>query len=92
MNRLRSLVEIVGGVLLAAVVVVVLLEVVTRYLLQISISSPEEIARYLLVWLTFIGAAGAAGRRALTMASIPSPRSCLPGCGAAWTWRLPWQA
>jgi TRAP-type C4-dicarboxylate transport system permease small subunit len=42
--------------LLAAIVLVVLLQVVGRYLLRISLPWPEELARFLLVWLTFAGA------------------------------------
>lgn len=63
MRRVRDVVETVGAVLLTAVVLIVLIQVVTRYLLEISISWPEELARYTLVWLTFVGAAAAAARR-----------------------------
>jgi TRAP-type C4-dicarboxylate transport system permease small subunit len=43
-------------------VLVVLTQVVTRYLLHISVSWPEELARYLLVWLMFLGGAAAGAR------------------------------
>src|SRR3990172_5941488 len=56
------LTETVAAVLLAAVVIIVLTQVATRYLLRVSISWPEELARYVLVWLTFVGAAAAAAR------------------------------
>ena len=59
MRRLQSAVEALGAVLLAAVAVVVFLQVVTRYVLEMSLPWPEEAARYLLVWLVFIGAAAA---------------------------------
>ena len=62
MRLVRSLVDGAGAVLLAAVVLVVLTQVVTRYLLHISISWPEELARYLLVWLMFLGGAAAGAR------------------------------
>lgn len=42
--------------LLAGIVVLVVLQVVARYLLRISLPWPEELARFLLIWLTFTGA------------------------------------
>jgi TRAP-type C4-dicarboxylate transport system permease small subunit len=42
--------------LLAAIVLAVLLQVVARYVLRISLPWPEELARFLLIWLTFTGA------------------------------------
>jgi TRAP-type C4-dicarboxylate transport system permease small subunit len=62
-KRLGSLVESIAGVLLAGVVVIVLLQVFGRYILRISLSWPEELARYVLVWLTIVGAAAAAAAR-----------------------------
>jgi len=54
--------EILAGILLAGIVVVVLASFVARYILHIAIAWPEELARYIAVWLTFVGA-GAAGAR-----------------------------
>ncbi len=50
------------GALLAAITVVVLLQVIVRFVLTsigVNIAAPwtEEMARYLLVWLIFLGAA-----------------------------------
>lgn len=42
--------------LLAGIVVLVVLQVIARYLLRISLPWPEELARFLLIWLTFAGA------------------------------------
>ncbi|MBI3455993.1 MAG: TRAP transporter small permease [Candidatus Rokubacteria bacterium] len=42
--------------LLAAIVTLVALQVVARYVLRISLPWPEELARFLLIWLTFTGA------------------------------------
>ena len=42
--------------LLVAIVLVVVLQVVARYVLRISLPWPEELARFLLIWLTFAGA------------------------------------
>lgn len=42
--------------LLAAIVILVVLQVVARYVLRISLPWSEELARFLLIWLTFTGA------------------------------------
>ena len=63
MKRLGDLVESIAGVLLALVVVIVLLQVFGRYILRMSLSWPEELARYVLVWLMIFGAAAAAASR-----------------------------
>jgi len=87
-RRLGALVESVAAVLLAVVVVIVLVQVVGRYILQISLSWPEELARYVLVWLMFFGVAAAAGSRSQivvdTLLELVSPRirRVLEGIGA----------
>jgi TRAP-type C4-dicarboxylate transport system permease small subunit len=53
----------VAAMFMTAVVVVVLLSVVARYFLHVSLPWAEEVARLLLVWLTFIGAALATAQR-----------------------------
>lgn len=64
MKALEKVFEVAAAFLLTAVVLIVLTEVVGRYVLKISLSWPEELARYTLVWLTFVGAAvGAATHR-----------------------------
>lgn len=62
MKHVERLVETLGALALAAVVLIVLIQVVGRYVLQLSLSWPEELARYVLVWLMFFGAAAAAAR------------------------------
>ena len=62
-KRLGAIVESVAAVLLAVVVVIVLVQVFGRYILRISLSWPEELARYVLVWLMFFGVAAAAATR-----------------------------
>jgi len=78
MRLIRSLVDAAGALLLAAITTIVLTQVVTRYFLHISISWPEELARYLLVWLMFIGGAAAGARlQQITvdmLTSLVSPR------------------
>jgi TRAP-type C4-dicarboxylate transport system permease small subunit len=77
-KRLGSLVESVAAVLLAIVVVIVLTQVLGRYILRISLSWPEELARYVLVWLMFFGVAAAAATRSQivvdTLLELVSPR------------------
>jgi TRAP-type C4-dicarboxylate transport system permease small subunit len=62
-KRLGDLVESIAGLLLAGVVVIVLIQIVGRYILRMSLSWPEELARYVLVWLMFFGAAAAGAAR-----------------------------
>jgi TRAP-type C4-dicarboxylate transport system permease small subunit len=62
LDRLNAAVYYGVGLLLAAITVVVLLQVVVRFVLTnlgVNIAAPwtEEMARYLLVWLIFLGAA-----------------------------------
>jgi len=81
MQLIRGLVDGAGAVLLAAIVLVVLAQVVTRYVLHIAISWPEELARYLLVWLMFVGGAAAGARlQQITVDMLTSvlPRRIIP--------------
>ena len=88
MKRLGDLVESIAGVLLAVVVVIVLIQVFGRYVLQMSLSWPEELARYVLVWLTIFGVAAAAATRSQivvdTILELVSPRArrVMEGLGA----------
>ena len=78
MKRLGAIVESVAAALLAIVVVIVLVQVFGRYILRISLSWPEELARYVLVWLMFFGVAAAAATRSQivvdTLLDLVSPR------------------
>ena len=49
--------ETVLCILLVAIVVLIFAQVVTRYLLHVSLSWSEELARYLLMWLAMLSAA-----------------------------------
>ena len=62
MAKLRDLVELIAAAIMAALVVVVLFQVIARYVLRIPLSWSEEVARYLLVWGTLLGAAAATAR------------------------------
>jgi TRAP-type C4-dicarboxylate transport system permease small subunit len=76
-KRLGAIVESVAAVLLAVVVLIVLVQVSGRYVLRISLSWPEELARYVLVWLMFFGVAAAAATRSQivvdTLVELVSP-------------------
>ena len=88
MRRLGAIVESVAAVLLAVVVVIVLVQVFGRYILRIALSWPEELARYVLVWLMFFGVTAAAATRSQivvdTVLELVSPRvrRVLEGIGA----------
>jgi len=63
LDLLGGAISNLGAVFLAAVTIVVLIGVVARYVLSISLPWAEEVARLLLVWLTFMGAAAATYKR-----------------------------
>jgi C4-dicarboxylate transporter DctQ subunit len=73
MKHVSTVAETVSALLLAAVVMIVLIQVVARYVFQLPISWPEELARYTSVWLTFIGAAAAAGRHQQITVDLLTP-------------------
>jgi len=52
-----SKLEILGAILLFIMLVLVSVQVITRYIFNNPISWTEEMARFILVWITFIGAA-----------------------------------
>lgn len=55
--------RVVAVALLTALFVTVLLQVFTRYVLSTPLTWTEEIARYLLIWTTFVAAAYVSARR-----------------------------
>ena len=54
---LRHPLETVLCALMVTIVVVIFAQVVTRYVLHVSLSWSEELARYLLMWLAMLSAA-----------------------------------
>ncbi len=54
---MKKRLEGIGAFLLAGLVFIVLAQVLFRYALRIPVPWTEELARFLLVWITFIGAA-----------------------------------
>jgi TRAP-type C4-dicarboxylate transport system permease small subunit len=82
LERLNLAVYYLIGVLLAAISAVVLMQVVVRFVLTnlgVNIAAPwtEELARYLLVWLIFLGAA--VGCRRMQLISLEFAIKGLPG-------------
>lgn len=56
---LLKILNIVTGISFAAMVISLILQVVFRYVLQISVAWTEELARFLCIWTVFLGAAPA---------------------------------
>ena len=62
-KRLNSACEVFVAILIAAIVVDVVAQVVFRYVLNSSLSWSEELARYIFVWIIFLGTSVAARRK-----------------------------
>jgi TRAP-type C4-dicarboxylate transport system permease small subunit len=52
------------NILMAIMVLVVFIQIIFRFLLTIPLSWSEEVARYIMVWTTFLGAALAVEKKA----------------------------
>ena len=59
----EKLEEVFLVIILIAAVVIVAMQVVTRYVFKIPLPWSEEIARYLFLWLTWVGASYATKER-----------------------------
>jgi len=68
LGRLQSLIgraeELAGMLLIAALAAVINLQIFARYLFHAPFMWPEEVARLLLVWMAFLGAAAMTRRGA----------------------------
>ncbi len=67
--------EFLAAVLVMLMVSLVTLQVLSRYVLHISLSHTEELVRYLFVWATFIGASGAVYRNRHLSVTGTAPES-----------------
>lgn len=56
-SKINSLIRWIVIVLLAVMVVAVFLQVLFRFFLDQPLAWTEELARYLLIWITFLGSA-----------------------------------
>ena len=74
--RMNHVVEVAIGLVLAATVIVALMQVIFRYGLNSSLSWSEELARYLFIWIIFLGTSSAT-RRGYHMA-VEALASILP--------------
>lgn len=61
-RALRAVEGVVATLLVVSVLSLVIFQVVTRYVLARPVPWSEELARFALIWLAFIGAAWVAGR------------------------------
>ncbi len=61
--RLSSLEMVASGVLLLVMSAIAFMQVITRYCFFYSLVWSEEITRYCMIWMTFIGAAYAVSRQ-----------------------------
>lgn len=59
----EKLEEVFLVIILIAAVIIVAMQVVTRYVLKVPLPWSEEIARYLFLWLTWVGASYATKER-----------------------------
>ncbi len=56
LNRINRVVEYVVSIFLAIMVVVIFLQVIFRFVISSPLPWSEELARYILVWISFLGA------------------------------------
>lgn len=62
--RLVDAERLLSGIVLLAIFVMIIFQVFTRYVLNMPLSWSEELARLMVVWLTFLGAGFVASRNA----------------------------
>lgn len=56
MDKLASVLESIGGIAVIVMTLVVLLQVIMRYVFNRPLTWTEEFARYVFIYITFIGA------------------------------------
>jgi TRAP-type C4-dicarboxylate transport system permease small subunit len=64
LNKIDKAVEHLISILLFSMLVIVCLQVFTRKILNFSLPWTEELARFLLIWITMLGSAVAVKRKA----------------------------
>ncbi len=63
LNRLNGIIEIIAAIMLALMVIIIFLQVIFRSLIKSAIPWSEELARYLMVWISFLGSSIAVKRK-----------------------------
>jgi TRAP-type C4-dicarboxylate transport system permease small subunit len=63
LDKLNRAVELTSAGMLAVMVIVIFLQVIFRSVIKSAIPWSEELARYLMVWITFLGASIAVKRQ-----------------------------
>lgn len=76
LNRLARVIEIVIGILFLILTIVVVAEIFSRYVLGNSIKGSFELARYLVIWLCFLGTSQ--GIRRAELINITIVKNALP--------------
>ncbi len=56
MDKLASCIETIGGIAILMMTLIVLLQIVMRYFFNSPLTWSEEIARYIFIYVTFLGA------------------------------------
>ena len=56
MDKLASCIETIGGIAILIMTLIVLLQIVMRYFFNSPLTWSEEIARYIFIYITFLGA------------------------------------
>jgi len=59
MKERTNLIDLSVGILFSLIVLFIFIQVVFRYLFNNSLNWTEELAKYLFVWMTFLGSASA---------------------------------
>ncbi len=83
LDKLNRAVEIISAGMLVLMVIAIFLQVVFRDLVKSAIPWSEELARYLMVWISFLGASiavrrkGHIGVEALTRVLSSSGKKCI---------------
>lgn len=83
LDRVNALAEYAVCALLAVMVVVVFLQVIFRFVIRSSLPWSEEMARYLMVWIVFLGASIGVKRK--SHIGVEALVSLLPDTLRRWT-------
>ncbi len=69
-DRLKNFEIEFAGLLMAAILVVLILQIITRYVFNAPLAWTEEVARHLFIWLVFFGASGAIAQRSHVVVDV----------------------